>query len=265
MGVKYMKIGEIISDAIMYPLTDWRTFLLLGLIIVFSSLYSFTGKLASYGFIIILLIILAFVLTLVKMGYQLRVMESTTQGNNILPGINRWKGLMVDGLRVLIVGIVYALPLIVIIVPLIIITAITSIGSGTSPAASSMLRSLGIVLVISGLYLLIIYPIFFMSLANMANNERDIGAAFKFSEIKNIISNIGIGKLIVWYIVTGLIYVIILIIHSALPVIFNIIHIKVLGSIIAALLISPFALLFLYRSVALIYLDGVNDAEMDET
>jgi hypothetical protein len=260
-----MKIGEIINDAILYPLSDWRTFLFLGLIIVLGSLNTITGKFFSKTLIIVLFAILALIFTLVTLGYQLRILESTVKGNNILPALSRSKQLIFDGLRVFIVSVVYIIPLVVILVPLITVLAITSIGSGANMAGTGLFKYFGAVLVIAGLYLLIMYPIFFMALVNMANNERDIGAAFKFGDIKNVISNIGLGKFIIWYIITGLIYILILLIELGLPALFNTINIKPLGSLIAALLVSPFALIFLYRSVALIYLDGVYDDELDET
>ena len=120
-----MNIGEIINDSIKYPLSNGRAFLSLGLIVILGGLYSFFGSINHNGLIIILSI-LALILAFVRSGYLLRIMEFSTADNNILPELNKWKDLFINGLKVIVVILVYVIPIFILAVVLGIIFAITS-------------------------------------------------------------------------------------------------------------------------------------------
>jgi hypothetical protein len=250
-----MNIGEIINDSIKYPLSNKRTFLFLGLIVILGDLYSILGS-TTHNSLIIILGILALIFAFVRSGYLLRIMEFSTTNNNILPKLNRWKDLFVNGLKVIVVTLVYVIPILIIVVPLSMIIAITSISSGTNLADTNMFKTFGLVSIIVGLYMVIIYPILFMSLANMAKNGNNIDKSFKFNVIKNTISNVGLGNFVIWYIFTGLIFVFLFIVGLGLSSIFNLVHFKFIGDLLASLTVTPFAMIFLYRSASLIYLNG---------
>ena len=257
-----MKIGEIINDSIKYPLSNKKTFLFLGLIVILSDLTNIFGS-ARYNGLIIIFGILSLILFFVKLGYQLRIMEFSTEVNNILPELNEWKDLFINGLKVMVVTLVYVIPILVIIIPLAIIIAITSVNSNGNLVDTNMFKTFGLFTIIMGLYLAILYPMYFMSLANMAKNRRNIDYAFKFNEIKNIVSNVRLGNFIIWYIFTGLIYLFILLIGFGLTTIFNMAHFKFIGVLLTSLIVAPFALIFLYRSATLIYLNGTPDEPLD--
>jgi hypothetical protein len=257
-----INIGEIINSSIRYPLSNKRTFLFLGLIVILGDLYSIFGS-ATYNRLITILGILALIIAFVKSGYQLRIMKFSTAGNNTLPELNKWKDLFINGLKVIVVTLVYVIPIMVIVIPMIFIIAITSISSGNNLADTNIFKTFGLVSIIVGLYMVIIYPIFFMSLANMAKNGDNIDKAFKFSAIKNIISNVGLGNFIIWYIFTGLIFLFLFIVGFGLSSIFNLIHYKFIGDVLASLTVTPFGLIFLFRSASLIYLKGSADETLD--
>ena len=254
-----MRIGEIISDSIKYPISNWKNFLFLGLIVIIGDLYSILAVAGIKSVLISILGIVAFLFMIFRYGYALRVMESSTAGGKIIPELNRWTEMFVDGIKVLVVALVYIFPLIIITIPMIIYIGFTSFSSGTGLNETSFFRSLIIVFLVMGIYMLFVYPILLMSTVNMANNKKDIGAAFKFGAIKNIISNVGLGKFIGWYITTGVIYLLLTIFGYALLAIFNLIHIKIIATVLFSLIIVPFAIIFLYRSSALIYLDGIKN------
>jgi Protein of unknown function (DUF4013) len=258
-----MKIGEIINDSIRYPLSNKRTFLFLGLIVILSGLPNIFGSVGYKGLILILGI-LSLILYIVRSGYQLRIMEFSTEADNTLPELNEWKDLFINGLKVILVTFVYVIPILVVIIPIAIIIAVTSVNSSGHLVAANLIKSFGLLAIIMGLYLAIIYPIYFMSLANMAKNGRNIDYAFKFNEIKNIVSNVRLGNLIIWYIFTGLIYLFILLIGFGLTTTFNFVHFKFIGVILTSLIVAPYALIFLYRSAALIYLNGTPDKTLNE-
>lgn len=240
-----MNIGEIINDSIKYPLSNGRAFLSLGLIVILGGLYSFFGSINHNGLIIILSI-LALILAFVRSGYLLRIMEFSTADNNILPELNKWKDLFINGLKVIVVILVYVIPIFILAVVLGIIFAITSYSSGANLADTNIFK-FGFVSIIIGLYVVLVYPIFFMSLANMAKNGNNINKAFRFNEIKNIISHVGLGNFVIWYIFTGLIFLFLFIVGFGLSSIFNMIHYKFIGDLVASLTVTPFSMIFLYR------------------
>ena len=111
--------------------------------------------------------------------------------------------------------------------------------------------------------MVIIYPILLMSLVNMAKNGNNLNDALKFNAIKNIISNVGLGSFVIWYIFTGIIFLFLLLVGFGLSYIFNVIHFKFIGGLLASLTVTPFGMIFLYRSASLIYLDGSRDDTLD--
>ena len=91
-----MGIGEIILDAVKYPSSDWMKVLILGIFFILS-------------FIIIGIF---FVL-----GYFLRIIKSTIVGIDELPEFDDLGDMFIDGVKVLVVIIIYLLiPGIVIVV-----------------------------------------------------------------------------------------------------------------------------------------------------
>ncbi|WP_370511820.1 DUF4013 domain-containing protein [Methanothermobacter sp. KEPCO-1] len=81
----------------------------------------------------------------------------------------------------------------------------------------------------------------------MAYNDSELGAAFRFGEILNVISQIGWIDYIIWYIVIGLIAAVIAFIAGLLN------SIPIIGTLIALLIIYPYIQLFFNRALALRY------------
>ena len=91
-----------------------------------------------------------------------------------------------------------------------------------------------------------------IAIANMALNNGEFGAAFRFGEILEQISMIGWGKYIVWYIVM----IIVAMIGGVIAGLLNII--PFIGTIIAILVIYPYLYMFSARSLALLYGSSVE-------
>jgi hypothetical protein len=123
--------------------------------VILGDLYSIFGSITHNGLIVIFSI-LALIIAFVRSGYQLRIMEFSTADNNILPELNKWKDLFINGLKVFVVTLVYVIPITIIIVPLIFIIAITSFSSGANLVDTNMFKTFGLVSIIIGLYLVII-------------------------------------------------------------------------------------------------------------
>lgn len=220
-----MDVGEIISDALRYSFSDWKKLLIEGFLLILN-----------------LTVILAF-----GVGYVLRVMKSTLADFDELPEFDDWGGMLIDGFKVYIVGIVYfIIPIIVILVGVLGSTVAIKSGNITNPSA---LVGLGLTFVLS-IILVIIFGLFArIAIVNMAFYD-ELGAAFKFGEIIGIISKIGWGKYIIWYIVMGIVTIVIGIIGDILRVI------PYIGFIITLLVVYSYLGIFTGRSTALIFKSG---------
>ncbi len=226
-----MEIGEIISNSISFPSRDWPKILILGIFL-----------LASFIIIIPILIV---------MGYCFRILKSSIAGFNELPDFDMLGEMFIDGLKVFIVTLVYLLiPIIVIIIGGWASIASVSITGMADPTIFIALLG-GISLI--GVVLAIVFGLMAtIAIANMALNDSELGAAFRFSEILEQISMIGWRKYIVWYIVMIIIGFVGGIITSLLS------QIPLIGMIIAIVLIYPYLYMFYARSIALLFASNVE-------
>jgi len=250
-----MNVGQIIKDSLKYPFSDWKKFLILGIIILITVTYDFVWVLGFNNILIwyILFTIGLIIQLLVVVGYQFRIIKSTLAGADELPVFNNWISMFSDGFKVKIVEVVYSIPviLLVLIFAKISYASIlwsTSINPTNIPYFEIVVKWL----LIAFLYKILIYPIFRIAIAHMANNESKLGSAFKLREILNKIGNVGWGKLIIWYIAVGFIFIILLIIGDILAGLLGLISLF-LGIIFLYLVIMPYLYIFVSRSTALIY------------
>ena len=227
-----MDVGEIISNAMRYPSSDWKKIIILGVILIIP------------------------IVDFIGLGYILRIIKSTIAGYDDLPEFDDLGELFIDGLKVLVVSIIYnIIPLIVIFIG--IFGSIAALGGAANITANPLVFAglLGITVII-GLILAVIFGIFeIIALANMAFYD-ELGAAFKFSEILERISKIGWGKYIIWLIVMIIIGIIAAIITSILSVI------PYIGLIIAIIFVYSYFYMFVGRSIALIF---TSSEEIQET
>ncbi len=225
-----MDIDEIISESIRYPTSDWGKVLILGVIIIISFL--------------IVPIFLVY-------GYLFRILKATLAGLNELPEFDELGEMFVDGLKVFVVGIVYAIPVIIIAL---IVGAITHSGSGVGAVSLSAgflwAEFLGnLVLIIVGILIGLIEII---AIANMAYYDSDLGAAFRFSEILDHIARIGWGKYVATYIIICIIGFIGFLIGVATFII-------IVGIVLLPLVIMPFIAMFGVRAIALLIVDSLPE------
>ncbi|WP_254280154.1 DUF4013 domain-containing protein [Haloarcula marina] len=171
-------------------------------------------------------------------GYLLRVIGSTVQGDPEPPAWEDWGGLIVDGIKVTIVGFVYA------IVPTVVIVGggavFLGLGSATGGDGGGLLAGFGllsILLLIPVLFL--VYYIVPAALANMAV-EGSLGAAFDFNMLKNVVLTSDYFVAVLMPIVVG--------------VILNIIN-QILAFTIIGLLLVPFTTF--YGQVAVFRMFGL--------
>ena len=219
-----MNVSDIISDSIKYPSSNWGKVLILGVICIAS--------------ILIVPIFLVY-------GYVFRIIKATLAGMDELPEFDEIGEMFVDGLKILVVSIVYAIPIWIIAA---IIGLITGTGMGTTSTSldpTMMWAVLGssIVFIIVAL---IVGLVEIMAIVNMAYYNGELGAAFRFSEILDRIAQIGWGKYIVTYIVIAVISFIAFLIGWLTMLV-------LIGFILLPLIIVPYMAMFGSRAIALLY------------
>ena len=220
-----MDIGEIVSDAIKYPSQKWGKIIILGIILIIP------------------------IVNFIGLGYLFRVLKATFAGIDDVPEFDEAGELFVDGLKILVVGFVYA-------IPVMIIGAIISFIFGSSAGSVS---SFDMFAILAGSLVYVIIAIIIgliesIAIANMALYEGELGAAFKFSEVMDRISAIGWGKYIVWYIVMVLLAFVAALIAGATSII-------IIGYILVPLIIIPYFGMFSARSLALLFASSEEDQQ----
>ncbi len=261
-----MNVSEIIRDSLRYPFSDWKRYLLFGFILLISIssinlLFSIPKRYADASLILVILTVIALISTILGRGYYFRVLKYSLNGMEELPNFNNWKDMLKDGIKLSIVTIIYLIPFTLIIISL--KASIISILFVISSTLPGLVYNLGLAdyvpinlnislgLLLGYLYLNIALPLSLLSIANMADNNRKIKDAFKFHQIINKVTKIGWKKLLIWYILTEIIF---LTIFSFGYLIITLISFdSVIGIILISLILTPYLDIYLYRSVALFY------------
>jgi len=260
-----MYINELVQDALKYPFYDWKKILIFGIIILIGNiitLITFIGTfigIKNVAVKIILFIIGYIIFGFLINGYKFKIIKTSLDGVAELPEFNNWLEIFINGIKVFLVNIFYLLPAILIIIfaGLSLLPTLMSLGSNLSSINVNTFLSFltAVILVfIALLYTLIILPINYMAISHMANNNSELRAAFKFQEIIDKIGNIGWGNLIIWYLVTGIVYIMISIVGSIITGILSII-IPLVSVVLNSLILYPYLDMFLNRSIALLYVE----------
>lgn len=214
-----------------------------------------------------LLLIVSLIIFPLILGYIVRIYR----GEKPAPELKEWGSMFIDGLKLLVVNIIYALPIILLAIAafLPLISAFVSSGALTLDFAAmtqaqteqwltshpEILSAAGlmIVLLLVTLIVAIIITIFsFIGSIRFARTGR-IGEGFNFSEILNQIGRIGWLTYIAALIIIGVVGVafwLLLHIFSFIPVVGKIVF------LIVALVAYPPFILFVSRYAALVYERG---------
>ncbi len=230
-----MDIGEIISDSIRYPTSNWGKVLILGVIMI-----------ASFLIVPVFLLI----------GYLFRIIKATLAGLNELPEFDEIGEMFVDGLKVFVVGIVYSIPVVIISLILSALTGSSSTATiGLNPA---MIWAFVLVYIVYIIVAVIVGLIEVIAIANMAYYDGDLGAAFSFSEILDRIAKIGWGKYILAYIVIAIV--------AFIGFLIGLLTLFILvGFILLPLVIAPFIYMFGARAIALLFVETIDEVPESPT
>ena len=269
-----MNVGEIVEDALRYPLSDWKKVLIYGFIGLFTTTAVFRLFFAMNGLtnpgLILLLVILELIVSIYLTGYFLKIIKLSLSGAKKLPQFNVVNEKLSDGIKVFIVGIVYMIPIILTISIFailsssalrIIITHAIYNGFNLENIIYILLNlGIGIGIFLAIMYMIVVLPLFILSLVHMADNNSALVSAFKFREIFNKINSIGLINLILWYLSSGLIFLAILIFLGTFTLeIFNLLHSIDIGGLLISVVIVPYLYMYFARSSSLVYMKKIGE------
>jgi len=266
-----MEIVELFKDSLAYPTKDWNKLLIFGAIIVILSIVDILVKLGILvvqqqpGVISILSIIsfiLAVALILIVSGYTLSITrKSINNVNGDVPALDLVKNI-VDGIKVLILNIVYyIIPVIITFILALATNAfsylyqmfsyIITYGSNASSAMPQELLvnagfSFLIVFLVGGIFFLVFTLLFLVAKAVLAETE-SLAAAINIVDVFKKIGEISWGNYIIWLILVVIILFVISLIGGFVALI------PFAGAIIALLVVEPYVGMFFARALGLIY------------
>jgi hypothetical protein len=188
----------------------------------------------------VMLIIATILLGLPLMGYSMKVLR----GEKPAPEVEDWGTLFIDGIKYLIVALIYAIPLIIVWVIVIGASAV-AIMSGDSTAMMAAFGAMAIGLLVMLVLGIIIAVFEIIGVVRFARTG-SIGEAFNFSAILATIGKLG------WvpYIIAIVVLVVVAIIFGIIVAIIQMI--PILGIIVYICLIAPWTL-FISRYVCQLY------------
>jgi hypothetical protein len=187
-----------------------------------------------------MLIIATILLGLPLMGYAMKILR----GEKPAPEVDDWGTLFMDGIKYLIVSLIYAIPLIIVWV-IVIGASVASIMSGNSTAMMAAFAAMGIGLLVMLVLGIIIAVFEIIGIVRFARTG-SIGEAFNFNAILATIGKLGWVPYIIAIVVLGIASIIFGIIVGILMMI------PILGLIIYLCLIPVWAL-FIARYVCVLY------------
>ena len=235
-----MSLSEIFSNAIRYPFGDIRNFLFVGVLSLLASLSSVTASFKiDSNLVSILAGILSFIFVLILMGYAVSVIKKGIAESDEIPKIDLATNLS-DGIKALIIGIIYY------IIPIIIVIILAIVTGAIGSSIDNLIASFGIFAVIAIIIFLLFAILDMVALARFANSG-SLGDALSIGEVFADVKRIGIGNIILFLIIS----VIILIAISLISTIINLI--PLVGGIISSFVVGAYIVLFYYKALGLLY------------
>jgi hypothetical protein len=177
------------------------------------------------------------------MGYMMRIYRGATSA----PEPDEWGSLFIDGIRLLVVGIIYALPVIILGIAILGSAGIVLFMEGANPYTNPgvFIGLLGAIFI--GVLILLVVAIIiglFLTIASVRfARSGSFGEAFNFGAIIDYIGKIGWLSYLLAMVILVILVSIIKIILVTIPFI----------GIILLLLLLPFIILFATRYITLVY------------
>lgn len=258
--VIYMDLGQIISNSFKYPFYDFKRLvmvcILFALLLILPIGLIFNSDVVQ---ILGLIAILAFML--IFPGFGISIIRKGSVQSEEIPSLRIGRNI-VDTLKLLVLRILYMLVPIIIFLVMIFALGIGISGSGLDFQISYALSSFGTIFIISYIIYLIFSLLSVLAKARFAAHN-SLVEALKIHKVLKDISDIGIGRVIGWFILMGVLlgilsFVCIFILF--IPYVGFILYLCFALPII--LIIDSYSLGLLYSSISNDYVD-VDDGEYD--
>lgn len=233
-----MEIGEIISDAIKYPLNNMKALLIYIVLSIIMSLALIIGGVSalgadqgsSFGVLAIFGIIIALIVYLLIEGYMLDVIKFAIAKDQGSPEIDIGRQ-VINGIKYIVLSIIYF------IIPIIIIMLL------------SRWETLALII---GLILFIVFGLAFLMAACKLAETESLGAALNIGEAIKDISRVGIVKILA-------IIIVLVVLAFIIGLIVNIFGndgiLGIIGAIINGIC-SVYLTFFYNRAIGLAYSDA---------
>jgi len=260
-----MEVTEIFKDALTYSTKDWNKLLILGVLFLIMGIFEVLGKFgfqiannvgAQIGLILTGLIALFF--TLLINGYGLSITRDTIGLQEEIPEFD-WVKNLIDGIKLLILEIVYyIIPLIVVVIVAYatgafsyiveIINYVITYGATNIPQSIILEAAVSFLLVflVGGIFYIIFTLLYYIATAILAETD-SLVEAINIIEVFNKIGEIGLANYLIWAVLLVIISFVIGIIGGIIQII------PLIGLIIVMLVIYPFIKILSSRALGLIY------------
>jgi hypothetical protein len=185
----------------------------------------------------VLLLIATILLALPLMGYMLKILR----GEKPAPEVQDWGTLFIDGIKYLVIAIIYAIPLLIILA-LAMAPVLVAAMSGNVNAAMASVGAFIVGMILFAIVAIIIALFEFVGMVRFARTG-SIGEAFNFHEILAAIAKIGWFNYIIALIILFVIIGIIEGICMAIPFI----------GVVLLFILIPFIVVFQARYICILY------------
>lgn len=183
-----------VEAAVRYPLDSddaIRTILIGGGLLLLGGIVSIVALILSFLFIGIFLFPLAFVPQVLVQGYLVRVLRSTVRGEAEPPTFDEWGEIAVDGIKFIVVSVLYSLPVVVVgVLAGVVLFGVTVIGFGAAPDQAGA-TSIGVLLVTAvagSLIAVLVLAVLYLVPAGLCAmvHEDDLVAAFDLERLRRV-------------------------------------------------------------------------------
>lgn len=242
-----MDAVDLIKDALTYPSEDINAFLklaipnlLLVIISIFASILvmgnpSSRLEVFSLGFIGIILMVLGIVFALFYSGLTIEIIRRTINNSKQLPELS--VDYLIDGIKFLIIGIVYC-------IPIIILTLIATVIVVVNPNYAIISLILALIAIVVG-----VITVFALILAMCRYAEtKNMSEALDLNNIYEIANRIGLGHFII-------ITILIIVVGAIISLIMQFITIIPLIGLLIFSIGSTYLLMYQARAYGLLYLE----------
>ena len=255
-----MTLTENFNDSFKYPFSDLMKFCIFGVVVLISSIGSL-----NFGKAIInaIMVIIGFIALVITFGYGLSITRNAIANSDEIPMLDL-KVHLIDGIRMLVLSIVYY------IIPTIII-AIVAVASGLfgkvsdilanatqsganlavsipNDVALSLVGPASITALVAAIVLIIFGLLYYIGVCRFAKSD-DLVESLNILDSARDLKRVGIVKIIAW----GILLVIIVCILSFIGSLITMI--PYVGFFISAFLISTYTVFITFRSIGLVYAD----------